>query len=213
MFVVCHDGHMAVSAELRRRQPVQERSRKRVERILASALNLLNAGGADAVTTRAIASAAGIPVATVYQFFPNREAILVELLEAFLARRDVEGLALLAELTPATLDEVFGEICRFHRDGLAEYPHMADLYYTYRANGMVPDARDLRAAFAKYLHSRLTEWGIIDAAVPRTALQFAVELGDHIIELAHHSGPDAARILDEGVRAITSYLRSYDAPD
>jgi AcrR family transcriptional regulator len=137
MFVVCHDGHMAVSAELRRRQPVQERSRKRVERILASALNLLNAGGADAVTTRAIASAAGIPVATVYQFFPNREAILVELLEAFLARRDVEGLALLAELTPATLDEVFGEICRFHRDGLAEYPHMADLYYTYRANGMV----------------------------------------------------------------------------
>lgn len=88
---------------------------------------------------------------------------------------------------------------------------MADLYSLYRATGIIDDARDLRAAFGECLHAQLLDRGLIDDSVPLAAMQFAVELGDHIIEMAHRSGPGAARVLNEGVRVITGYPRSYSA--
>src|SRR5688572_2916691 len=63
-----------------RRQPVQARSQARVERILAAATALVEDDGVDAATTRAIAARAGVPVATLYQFFADRDAVLDEVL-------------------------------------------------------------------------------------------------------------------------------------
>jgi len=75
----------------------------RVRRILAAALELLQQGGTDAVTTRAIAERAAVPIATLYQFFPNREAILSELLLDYLDRRDAETAEVLATMTATSL--------------------------------------------------------------------------------------------------------------
>jgi AcrR family transcriptional regulator len=58
-----------------RRQPVQARSRERVEKILDAAVQLLAEDGYDAVKTNAIARRAGVSIGSVYQFFPNRFAI------------------------------------------------------------------------------------------------------------------------------------------
>ncbi len=46
------------------------------ERILASAIALLNTGGRDAVTTRAVADAAGVQVPTLYRLFGDKQALL-----------------------------------------------------------------------------------------------------------------------------------------
>ncbi|MCV6613118.1 MAG: TetR/AcrR family transcriptional regulator [Amphritea sp.] len=44
--------------------------------MLDTTLSLLSAGTADKITTNAIAKAAGISIGSLYQFFPNKEAIL-----------------------------------------------------------------------------------------------------------------------------------------
>ena len=45
-------------------------------RIVASAIDLLNTGGRDAVTTRAVAEAAGVQVPTLYRLFGDKQALL-----------------------------------------------------------------------------------------------------------------------------------------
>ena len=62
-----------------RRRPVQERSVKRVERILDATASIVKEDGFTKLTTNLIAQRAGIPVGTIYQFFPNKSAILAAL--------------------------------------------------------------------------------------------------------------------------------------
>ncbi len=45
-------------------------------RIVASAIDLLNKGGRDAVTTRAVADAAGVQVPTIYRLFGDKHGLL-----------------------------------------------------------------------------------------------------------------------------------------
>ena len=59
-----------------RRQPKQARSQERVRDILSVAEELFIELGYDQTTTRAIASRANIPVGSLYQFFPDKKAIL-----------------------------------------------------------------------------------------------------------------------------------------
>ncbi|HEV3365139.1 MAG TPA: TetR family transcriptional regulator, partial [Acidimicrobiia bacterium] len=71
-----------------RRQPVQARSQARVERIVAAATAIVDEEGVEAATTRAIAARAGVPVASLYQFFADRDAVLDEVLRRELAALD-----------------------------------------------------------------------------------------------------------------------------
>lgn len=57
-----------------RKQPSQQRAEKRVADILAAYRRLLN-GDARRITTNSVAQEAGIPVSSLYQYFPNKEAI------------------------------------------------------------------------------------------------------------------------------------------
>lgn len=76
-------AHTAERGIQPRRQPVQARSRERVERILDAAVQLLIEEGYDAVKTNAIARRAEVSIGSVYQFFPNRFAIFGALAERY----------------------------------------------------------------------------------------------------------------------------------
>ena len=66
------------------RHPKQQRSRERVQRIIDATLSVLEQEGVKALSTRSIATRAEIPVSSVYQYFPNKEAILVAVYEDYL---------------------------------------------------------------------------------------------------------------------------------
>lgn len=70
----------------KRKSPVQERSQQRVQLILATTRALLREQGLNAVTTTSIASRAGIPVSSLYQYYPNKKAILMALYEDYLVK-------------------------------------------------------------------------------------------------------------------------------
>lgn len=59
-----------------RRVPRQMRGQQRVESILEAAAQIFAEAGYEAATTNAIAARAGIPIGSVYQFFPNKTALL-----------------------------------------------------------------------------------------------------------------------------------------
>jgi AcrR family transcriptional regulator len=86
----------------RRRQPIQqrksprqERSRATVEAILQAAAYILVRQGYDAFTTNSVAERAGVNIASLYQYFPNKEAIFAELYRRHVAESRAAMLAAL----------------------------------------------------------------------------------------------------------------------
>lgn len=63
-------------AALLRRVPQQDRGQRRVDRILDAAAEAIAELGVDALTTNAIAARAKTSVGSLYQFFPNKDAIV-----------------------------------------------------------------------------------------------------------------------------------------
>ena len=70
-----------------RRTPVQARGQATFERILDTTAELLESVGVEVLTTNLIAKSAGVNVATLYQYFPNKQAVLLALFERQSARR------------------------------------------------------------------------------------------------------------------------------
>ena len=62
-----------------RKQPLQVRSTQLVADILEAAIRVLVSNGAQNFTTARVAEKAGVSVGSLYQYFPNKEAILFRL--------------------------------------------------------------------------------------------------------------------------------------
>ena len=62
-----------------RKSPSQERSRRTVDRILDAATRIFHEQGYTGATTNDIADEADISVGSLYQYFPNKDALLVAL--------------------------------------------------------------------------------------------------------------------------------------
>jgi len=66
-----------------RSKPSQQRGKERVRIILSAALELFRASGFDGVTTNEIAARAGIPIGSLYRYFPHKESIIVALTDLY----------------------------------------------------------------------------------------------------------------------------------
>jgi AcrR family transcriptional regulator len=69
-----------------RRKPQQARSQERVNRILDVAEEMFISEGYNATTTNAIATRAKVPIGTLYQFFPDKTAIVQALAMRYVER-------------------------------------------------------------------------------------------------------------------------------
>lgn len=87
----------AVGAPLRR-IPQQDRGRRAVEAMLAATSELLEESGFDSLTTAAIADRAGVNIASLYRYFPNKFVIVRELAEGLEEERSAAAVAALRTL-------------------------------------------------------------------------------------------------------------------
>ncbi len=111
------------TTEARRKTPQQDRSRALVDAIVEAAADILQKHGREAVTTNAVARRAGVSVGSLYQYFPNREAILVAVGQGHRAR----VAACVAETDVAaarTLEEVLDRIVAVQFAAHAIDPHL-----------------------------------------------------------------------------------------
>ncbi|WP_283808891.1 TetR/AcrR family transcriptional regulator [Lujinxingia vulgaris] len=94
-----------------RKEPVQERSRALVEALIEATARILQEDGIEALTTNRVAEVAGTSIGSLYQYFPNKEALLAALVERELAR-DMELVrAVVAGGRGMTLREVMAQVC------------------------------------------------------------------------------------------------------
>lgn len=110
----------APSATLLRRQPRQARSQERIERILDTAEQLFAEIGYDAATTNLIAVEAGTSIGSLYEFFPNKEALASALADRYLAAIGRLYETLIVDepgVTPEVMvPRVVGALDAFYRD-------------------------------------------------------------------------------------------------
>ncbi|MEU3615870.1 TetR family transcriptional regulator [Streptomyces sp. NPDC006872] len=87
----------------------QARGERRIAQLLEAAATVFTTSGYTAASTNAIAREAGVSPGTLYQFFPNKEAIAIELGDRLMHEmREAYGEAL-APIDPATpLEEAVG---------------------------------------------------------------------------------------------------------
>ncbi|MEU9300278.1 TetR/AcrR family transcriptional regulator [Streptomyces sp. NPDC048269] len=97
----------------------QARGERRISQLLAAAAGVFCRTGYAAASTNAIAREAGVSPGTLYQFFPNKEAIAVELGGHLLQRaHEMHGQAFLPENLarplPELLDAVLDPVIAFN---------------------------------------------------------------------------------------------------
>ena len=112
-----------------RRAPQQQRSRERVERILLSAKGLIERSGSDAMKMGELAEQAGISIGSLYQYFPDKAAVIAALAE----RYNEEGRACirdgLAGVSNALgLRRAFGELIDIYYGLFLAEPVMRDIW-------------------------------------------------------------------------------------
>ncbi|KXF75332.1 TetR family transcriptional regulator [Paramesorhizobium deserti] len=112
-----------------RKQPTQQRSRERVERMLEAAAALIAEKGSDALKMGEVAERAGVPIGSLYQFFPDKSAIILTLAERYnaLSRECIgEGLADVRDM--AGLERAFTELVDTYYEMFLAEPVMRDIW-------------------------------------------------------------------------------------
>ena len=66
-----------------RRAPGQARSQETVGVILEASARILESGGIRGFNTNAIAAKAGVSIGSLYQYFPNKDSIVLALIGSF----------------------------------------------------------------------------------------------------------------------------------
>jgi AcrR family transcriptional regulator len=97
-----------------------QRGQQRRELILDTAADLLGSGGAEAINTNAIADRAQIAVGSIYQYFPNKEAILAALVDRYMQQLAANTLSALQQDVsgldwPTMVDQIIDPMIAFER--------------------------------------------------------------------------------------------------
>jgi len=82
-----------------RRRPTQERSKKRVDAILNASKKLISEKGSVKLKIHDIAESAGVTPASIYQYFPSKNAIILALVDEILDTTQSKLLQKLPEMT------------------------------------------------------------------------------------------------------------------
>ena len=93
-------------AVIPRKRPEQDRSRATVDAIMSAAAHVLVRAGYAAFTTNRVAEKAGVSIGSLYQYFPNKDSLLGELMKRHL--NDIESTleAALQNVASAPLEEL-----------------------------------------------------------------------------------------------------------
>jgi AcrR family transcriptional regulator len=189
-----------------RREPQQDRSRATHERILHAAARVLAEHGYARGTTNRIAEAAGLSVGSLYQYFPNKDAVLAELV-----RRHVRaGGDALAQLP---LDGPLEELLRAAVGGLAalhrgdQRLHRVLFEQAPRPPDVLAELEQTEQAYVGLLADRLAADPAVHAVRPEPAARLVVWTAEAVVHRAAAAGRlDDPGLLDGAVQMMLAHL-------
>jgi AcrR family transcriptional regulator len=140
----------------RRKCPRQARSAVTVDAIFEGAIQVLLSAGSARLNTTLVAQRAGVSVGTLYQYFPNKQSLLVALLERYLAK----------------LMDTLEAACGDHRGGTAEVMTEAAVKAYLQVKARQPEVSRALYLVALELDGR----GLVEAAIQRAERAIAAML-------------------------------------
>ena len=199
---------MSTHAAPLRRRPVQQRSTQRVERMLAACASLVDEVGYDGVTTTLIAERAGVAVGSLYQFFPDKRAVVQALtlrnLDHFTATVVDRFSKTQFEHWWHAVDAVIDVYVTMHR----EVPGFAKLHFGDVVDlRLMDDRRDNNAVIAERLSGLIAAQFDIPPEDLRLPIAVAVEAADGVLKLAFRRDPAGDdTVLNEVKELVRGYL-------
>jgi AcrR family transcriptional regulator len=189
-----------------RRAPVQRRSAERLTRILDACADLLDEVGYDALSTRAVAQRAGVPIGSVYRFFGNKKQMADALAQRNLERYAERVTERLKGARPgdwrAAMDAVLDEYLAMKRTApgfsLVDFGNQIPVGARAEPNHRVADR--LTDLLSGYLGREP------DEDLRRTFL-IAVETADTLVHLAFRMDPAGdEKVIGETRELLRAYL-------
>jgi AcrR family transcriptional regulator len=155
-----------------RKSPRQKRAAATFEAIVEAAAHILRDEGATALTTNAVAARAGVSIGSLYQYFPNKQAIV----RALIARE----FRLAEAIRPAVIDsdapaeEIVRAIVDWHFDFRARDPALA-LRLASLARETLPEEERERIASLRRERVARTVGKLVVDGEPRMHAAFLVD--------------------------------------
>jgi AcrR family transcriptional regulator len=193
-----------------RRTPRQVRAELTHERILTAAAHVFAEHGYAAGTTNRIAERAHISIGSLYQYFPNKEAILAKLLVRHIDRGTWTEADRL-DLSPGSLEATVRALVRDAVDNHSDDPQLLRIMIE-----EAPVSRELLEALDRHGKARVGQVRDVLARHPDVAvhhLEIAAELITFTVEMNIHKLMADPRALpretveNELVDMVTRYLR------
>lgn len=191
-----------------RRKPVQQRSAQRVERMLESCAQLIDEVGYDGLTTTLIAERAGVAVGSLYQFFPDKRAVVQELtlrnLDRFVQTVSERLDQLELDHWWDAVDTVFDVYLAMHR----EIPAFSRLHFGDVVDlRLLHETKDNNAVIAEKLNSLIADRFGLSSASLDLPLSVAVEAADAVLHLAFRRDPEGdPALVNEAREMVRGYL-------
>jgi AcrR family transcriptional regulator len=196
-----------------RKSASQKRSQATVEALLDATARVLTREGYDRASTNRIAATAGVSVGSLYQYFPNKEALVA----ALIARHNREMLQLLRnalkEVASLDLATAMREVVRaavdahlvdsaLHRIFAEQVPRMGQLAKIEALQ------RETFLLVRTYLEERRNEIAVADLDSATSICVTTVEALTHefVINKPDALDGDRDRFIDEVTRLIVGYL-------
>jgi len=198
--------------QLERREPKQLRARHTVEAVLSAAVRILKREGVNGLTTNRIAEIAGVSIGSLYQYFPDKNAIF-----AALHRRHIEEIDRMIHevLTRYAASELHSLIRALIEAMIDAHTKDPELYELLAAE--VPHRAGSTEEFAVRLHGvfRLAISSRIHKKKKLRDLDKTVFIVTNMVETLSHGAtlrrpPNVSlnEAKEEAVRAVLAYLNA-----
>lgn len=194
-------------SELKR--PSQARSVATFSSILDASTQIIVERGVQGLNTNLVAERAGVNIGTVYHYFPDKTAILVELYRTDLARRLAHLTEKLREVSSAPdLNQWASDVFTLALELRTDHPATAHLRRAFRA---VPELVELDRTetvellefFASRLRMRFT---LLSASRARAAARILIEFTSTILDVSQEVDGATDELIEESIVALRCYL-------
>jgi AcrR family transcriptional regulator len=188
------------------RQPVQDRSRARQEHILGVAAQLLVSGGSEHLRMSEVAKQAGISIGSLYQYFPDKAALMHALAQKHFdaSRACIEAALAEAQDLPA-LRRAFEQLVDEYFEICAAEPVVREVWAGLQADPALREIELKESATCGALLAQAVTRVRPGGPDPSSAAFLAWHLGEATVRLA--LGVPKA----EGKRLIAAYKRMVTA--
>jgi AcrR family transcriptional regulator len=198
----------------RRAIPTQARSAVTVEKILNAATEVLVDRGLQGLNTNAVAESAGINVATLYHYFPDKVAILAELFVRDQARRSEYLSARISELPSVVdIDSWTTDLVNSIMDLRRAFPATAVLRQACRTVPELVSIEDADTAQMSEFLARVLQvrFSALSAQRAGFAARALIESGAVVLDRASTDEAASAGLIREIITMVTAYLERLDS--